>query len=317
MPSRMKHLVVCLVGVIVLGGVLSGFVNPHAAHASSVPPSSSCQQPDHIRDPQTLSASERKAQGYLPQMNGRDTSALDRTYRQHGTHICTTTPTQFKNLGADFEQDNPQWDGNVAYQRDSSNGLYPGVYGIWEVSCLPKGTNDDYSTWVGLGGVNNSNLVQAGVHGFNRGSGPHYNAWVENLADPNNSNEQDVFPVNCGDTITAEIDAPNSFFISDTQTGDTYSQSFGPAANETTAECIVERPIVGGGLAYGLSNFGTETFDVCQVESTGWGYFDGMGHAYHFFFNLVSRDGTHQLAYTGPLTNDSQGTYSVHWKAYN
>lgn len=78
----------------------------------------------------------------------------------------------------DTEYNNNIWSGNIA----DGGPSYTYVQAYWTESCIPAGTNDHFSTWVGIGGNNNNNLVQTGVDGNNWNIfNQTYVAWVENL----------------------------------------------------------------------------------------------------------------------------------------
>jgi Peptidase A4 family len=320
----MKNLVVSLLlgATLILsvffGPAVSGVkasTSPAPAGAGSLP----CVQPDHTKDPASLSASERMAQGYPLPVKGQDTSAIDKVIHQRGVHHCTATPVKSPvrshpqpqgkvTAGSGYltgAGNSLNWVGNVA---DSQN--YNASYAQWNVGCIAYGTNDHYSMWVGLGG-DPGNLVQTGIEGDNDGSGPTYYAWVENIG-ANPGYALGVFSVSCGDLVYAEALAPNYMYIVDYTSGASSWQSYGPAATEASAECVVERPDIGGHFSY-LSNFGTVTFNTCIAGVDG-GAAYYMGDLPHHFWIL--RDGTGTtLAFPGSLA-DGSGSFSVYWQAY-
>src|SRR5579884_2537859 len=78
------------------------------------------------------------------------------------------------------------------------------AYAQWNAPCIPAGKdrgNKASSHWIGMGGWQNSSLLQVGTYSNDDGNGhPYYEAWVENCtaADGGATN---VFSVSCGDQM--------------------------------------------------------------------------------------------------------------------
>jgi hypothetical protein len=116
----------------------------------------------------------------------------------------------------------PGWTGNCSsnwsgYMTNDSSESYTGVTGQWTVPTVVSTTHGSSSTWVGLGGWGNSNLIQAGteqdydpeVHPL---EGAAYFAWYEilpasqvNIGNLLNSNKQQLYPVSAGDVMQVSI----------------------------------------------------------------------------------------------------------------
>src|SRR5258708_2454229 len=108
-----------------------------------------------------------------------------------------------------------------------------------------------------------------------------YVAWVENVGANYNNN---VFSINCGDSMLAEVGAGDCMYIADFTSGSTSGwRCVSPNANTSTAECIVERP-TDNGVVTNLSDYGTETFTHCEVEESA-GASVGIGTVPHDYFN--------------------------------
>jgi len=245
------------------------------------------------------------------------------------------------------------WAGQEAY---GSNDNFESAWADWQVPCIPLSaslneTGYRFSTWVGLGGDQSFNpntfiLAQAGVDatyqtqtlappnpgGFTGppivlGPGATYQAWVEALGQAGPPEpEHDVFAVNCGDTVTAEVVASSTnhtMMIEDPRQGDFYSESFS-FADTTTAECIVEQPSAAARL--GLLDFGTQTFSDCQTYEANSNTSGGL----NLFTNKpwISQTVTRTIpgpfgpiyifateAAPGPIdTSNNNGSFSVFWE---
>jgi len=143
-----------------------------------------------------------------------------------------------------------------------SGGPFTSVSGNWVVPTVSPTRKATFSSsWVGIDGFNNSNLIQTGTeHDYYNGSA-HYSAWWEIL--PASSTTISM-TVHAGDAMSATINRGGSgswtISISDTTRNEHFSivQSYG--GQLTSAEWIQEAPTVGGRLAT-LANYGQTTFD--------------------------------------------------------
>jgi hypothetical protein len=143
-----------------------------------------------------------------------------------------------------------------------TGGPFTSVSGSWVVPTVAPSRKATFSSsWVGIDGFNNSNLIQTGTeHDFYNGSA-HYSAWWEILPAASTTI---TMTVHAGDTMSATITRGGSgswtISISDTSRGENFStvQSYG--GQLTSAEWIVEAPTVGGRLAT-LANYGLDTLD--------------------------------------------------------
>jgi hypothetical protein len=224
-----------------------------------------------------------------------------------GAPLATNPGTKSDTIHAQYHS--RIWSGNYA---DGGNN-YTYVHLQWRESCTAFGTNDVYSTWAGLGGVGNNNLVQAGADGVNSGAFSHYyEAWVENTADEAHSGY--VFGINCGDRMVEETAAGNCSIVLDLTSGASSGwRCFGPNANSGTAECIIEAPTnTSNNTIYPLSNYGTETLQYCDVEINA-GSDIGIGNVAHDYFNMYN--GSTLLSSTGSISGGD--TYTMTWHAFN
>ena len=146
------------------------------------------------------------------------------------------------------------------------NDTYTGVSAEWIVPNSSQTSNviSADAAWVGVGGITDNNLIQAGTQAIIRDGKTQYIAWYELLPDT-----QRVAPlvVNAGDHIFASVSeqAPNLWHIAltDLTTKQTFQANVPYHSSHSSAEWIVERPLAITGDATGylpLSNFGGVTF---------------------------------------------------------
>jgi hypothetical protein len=143
------------------------------------------------------------------------------------------------------------WAGYVA-----NGGGYTSVSGSWTIPQIPatSGFTAD-ATWVGIGGVNSSDLIQTGTQVITSASSTTYQAWYEML--PAVSNPIPI-TVNPGDSISASIteSAANEWTISYNSSG-------------ASAEWIEEMPSQGNNAFIPLDNFGALQFSATLAARNG------------------------------------------------
>ena len=149
------------------------------------------------------------------------------------------------------------WAGYVA-----TSGTFTAVGGSWIVP-QATGSNANLSadaTWVGIGGVSGTDLIQAGTQDIIQNGTPTYTAWYELLPA---SSVQIPLAVHPNDGMTVSIaQQPNGQWqisFSDTTTGQSYQTSVSYASSLSSAEWIEEMPSDQRGLV-SLDNFGTVSF---------------------------------------------------------
>jgi hypothetical protein len=272
-------------------------------------PSASCPQPNRNQAISTLTLQERLDQGYPLPVNGKTDPNVDQIVHDKGVHFCADTdvPRTLKTSIGHSESNSRWWSGNYA----DGGYSYTYVQLFWNESCIAYGTNDHYSTWAGIGGINSNNLVQAGADGNNWDAFTHnYDAWIENTA---SGYEATLFSINCGDAIFVEIASGNCMYLVDETSGKNSGwRCTGPNADSSMAECIVEAPTINGSVA-NLSNYGTETLSSCQIEIGGASTNYGIGNVPHDYYNMYN--GSRLLSSTGPISNGD--TYTMTWHNYS
>jgi hypothetical protein len=145
---------------------------------------------------------------------------------------------------------NDIWTGNITVNSSTDptctqNNTYVEADAVFYVPCIKSGSpSGEESSWVGLGGWNDNNLVQAGTESdvsYNIFGSPSYNyyAWTDNTA-ASNPNQIWLFSVNCGDRMQV-FAGRNYTTIYDRTNGNYNNMQTSPLASTATAEWIVER----------------------------------------------------------------------------
>lgn len=133
-----------------------------------------------------------------------------------------------------------------------SGGPYTSITGSWKVASVAASNRPTYSsTWIGIDGFNDSNLIQTGTEADYYSGAAHYNAWWEIL--PAAETPISTITVHPGDTMTADIHRGSgsmwSISITDATTGQSFTTTQSYAGQLTSAEWIEEAPTVGGRVA--------------------------------------------------------------------
>ncbi|GCE14787.1 G1 family glutamic endopeptidase [Tengunoibacter tsumagoiensis] len=221
-----------------------------------------CLQVPEGSDPSHFSPQQLSQYGLPPYRPGENYAQWVFILRSAHTRSCQSIPGNTKHMAMPLTS-SINWAGGLAV---GSQG-YSFATASWRVPCLTQtGLPGSSSTWVGLGGLNNTNLVQTGTEqDYSILTGKPtvtYKAWVENLADPSNPFARFVFSVNCTDQMVASVTANATMFIEDLTTGTYATQTFGPAADTRSADFILER-----GYNTPLPTLQPVVFHNCQVRS--------------------------------------------------
>jgi hypothetical protein len=142
-------------------------------------------------------------------------------------------------------------------------GAFTAITGSWvvpRVTATP-GTSTYASTWIGIDGMANSNLIQTGTESDVINGVVRYAAWHEVL--PAAERVIPKMTVHPGDHMTAAIVKVSAkkwtTTLTDMTTGATFTKTRTYKGPGASAEWIVERPQIGPLLAT-LSNYGSTTF---------------------------------------------------------
>jgi len=164
------------------------------------------------------------------------------------TQPNTTTPTQTSDTSSN-------WSGYV-----SNGGTYTSVTGTWIVPQVGATTAGADATWVGIGGVSGTDLIQAGTQATVSGGSVSYEAWIEMLPDSSRTVSLDVAP---GDSVTVRITEQSSgqwlIAMSNDTTKASYQRTVTYSSSRSSAEWVQEAPSSGRGIIP-LDDFGTVRF---------------------------------------------------------
>ncbi|MBV9323742.1 MAG: hypothetical protein JO352_08160 [Chloroflexi bacterium] len=161
------------------------------------------------------------------------------------------------------------WSGYAA-----TGGTYTAVSGTWTVpQFAPDSPAGADATWVGIGGVNTRDLIQAGTQQTVSGNGStQYQAWVETL--PQASHPVPL-TINPGDSVSISIDqAPQDqthwqVSFTNNTTGQTYQVTENYQSSMSSAEWIEEAPSAARGRQIPLDNFGSINFSQGSTVKDG------------------------------------------------
>src|SRR3989454_3746018 len=172
-----------------------------------------------------------------------------------GTAPAQTQPDTTTTTAARVSDTSSNWSGYVA-----SSGTYTAVTGTWIVPQVGATTTGADATWVGIGGVSGTDLIQAGTQATVSGGGVTYEAWIEMLPDSSHTVSLDVAP---GDSVTVSITEQTSgqwlIAMMNNTTKASYQRTVRYASSRSSAEWIQEAPSAGRGIIP-LDDFGTVRF---------------------------------------------------------
>src|SRR6266540_1976205 len=114
-----------------------------------------------------------------------------------GTGTAPAQPDTSSTTPARVSDTSSNWSGYVA-----SGGTYTSVTGTWIVPQVGATTTGADATWVGIGGVSGTDLIQAGTQATVAGGSVSYEAWIEMLPDSSRTVSLSVAP---GDSVTVTI----------------------------------------------------------------------------------------------------------------
>jgi Peptidase A4 family len=177
-----------------------------------------------------------------------------------------TQPTNPRVPSQDVSQN---WSGYAA-----TGGTFSAVSGSWTVpQFAPDSPAGADAAWIGIGGVNTRDLIQAGTQQTVSGSGStQYQAWVETL--PQASHPVPL-AVNPGDTVSLSISqvpqAQDQWQVSFTNntTGQTYQVTEHYQSSMSSAEWIEEAPSAMRGRQLPLDTFGSISFSQGSTVKDG------------------------------------------------
>jgi len=194
------------------------------------------------------------------------------------------------------------WAGYVSQDK----GPYTGVSGRWIVpAVVPGQTLAADAAWVGLGGTNSNDLIQAGTQAIvGRDGKVTYQAWMELMPDPSVPLPIHIEP---GDEVSVDIHALSqgrfAVSIANQTSGDSYHTQVSYLSNLSSAEWIEEMPATLGGNFIPLDSFGSVRF--LSGTATVGGRERTLGQLGASALSMINRQGQ-ALAVTSVLS-DSGG----------
>jgi hypothetical protein len=162
------------------------------------------------------------------------------------------------------------WSG---YAATSSARDYTGVTGTWTVPQPEAASTAGVSAaWVGIGGVNSRDLIQAGTQEVVSGTGhSQYQSWIETLPQASKQVPLNVKP---GDSVTVSIDKEASgadmwqIAFKNNTTGQTYQTDVKYTSTQSSVEWVEEAPSGQGGILP-IDDFGTIAFSNASATKAG------------------------------------------------
>ncbi|HZP94845.1 MAG TPA: G1 family glutamic endopeptidase [Candidatus Limnocylindria bacterium] len=156
------------------------------------------------------------------------------------------------------------WSGYAA-----RGGSFTSVTGTWTVPTVTATTSGADATWVGIGGVDSRDLIQAGTQATVSGGEVSYDAWIEMLPASSRPVSLSVAP---GDSVTVTIaqksGADWTITIKNNTTGGRYSTTVQYRSTNSSAEWIEEAPSIGRGTV-ALDSFGAVRFTGASAVRDG------------------------------------------------
>ena len=156
------------------------------------------------------------------------------------------------------------WSGYAA-----SGGKFTSVTGTWTVPTVLGTIAGADATWVGIGGIDTRDLIQAGTQATVNGGDVEYEAWIEML--PASSRPVSL-TVNAGDSVTVTLtqksDVDWTILILNNTTGGKYSTTVKYTSSNSSAEWVQEAPSAGRGTIP-LDDFGTLQFTDASAVKDG------------------------------------------------
>jgi hypothetical protein len=170
--------------------------------------------------------------------------------------------------GLQFGVQSTNWAG---YAVTGANGSVTHVTGSWVEPSVTCGAATSYAAfWDGIDGYSSATVEQGGTVAYCSGGTAYYYAWYEFY--PAVSVAIGSITVHPGDNISVTVayNSATSKFMVKVQDGTHVYTKFASVATarESSAECIAERPEVGGALAR-LSNFGTAKYGKDYTGTIG------------------------------------------------
>jgi hypothetical protein len=210
----------------------------------------------------TSSSSSPKAQPVVTPSPSSNVSGLTPS-------VPATTPSTPSTPATTTSYDSTNWSGYMA-----TTGSYSAISASWTATS-PTGngsTTSADSTWIGIGGVTTSDLIQVGTQNIVAANGQvSPGAFYELL--PNVSQTVPGITVAVGDTMSASLTQISAgqwtIHIVDTTNGESYTSTVTYASSNSSAEWIEEDPSFSSRRLIPFDNFGTASFTGGSTVASG------------------------------------------------
>jgi len=254
-PSAAAPYVVALVAIVLL-------VLGTASVVGNAPRAGSSVGPDGLRRADTareLSISVGRGARLLPLKEG---NAPPTSVVPTPVHWAHEVRPMLPRVTSGLEASN--WSGLIA-----TGAVFTGVSGTWVVPTVQPSGEDQYSaTWIGIDGVTDSSLIQAGTDQFSINGRAEYDAWYEILPAASVPLNEPVAP---GDRMEASITQQSQglweIAIADVTANWLQSGALSYSGPGTTAEWIEEAPQVNGAQST-LADFGSAEFTNLGISGS-------------------------------------------------
>jgi hypothetical protein len=181
----------------------------------------------------------------------------------------TSSPTPSSSTSTTTSYTSTNWSGYLAV-----NGNFTEISSSWTATS-PTGNGSTMSadaTWIGIGGVTTSDLIQIGTDNAVSASGQvSASAFYELL--PNASIDISSINVSPGDQMTASLSEVSASLwdmtITDTTKNQTFTEQVSYSSSNSSAEWIEEDPSYSNGQLIPLDNFKTASFTNATTVSSG------------------------------------------------
>lgn len=163
------------------------------------------------------------------------------------------------------------WSG---YALSGTAGEYNSITGTWVVPTVQPSRGSTYSSsWIGIDGFNNSDLIQTGTEQDYYSGSAHYDSWWEIL--PASETVITTMTVKPGDQMSASIKNDDNgdwtITINDLTENESFTTTQAYSGPAESAEWIQEAPTIGGHVAT-LANYGETTFNPGTVNGGNPGF---------------------------------------------
>jgi hypothetical protein len=156
----------------------------------------------------------------------------------------------------------------------ANSGNFSAISGSWQVPS-PTGNSTNTSadsSWIGIGGVTTSDLIQIGTVNTVSASGQVSSSGFYELL-PGASITVPGLSISAGDQMTANIDEVSSgqwvMTITDTTSGQSFVKDVSYSSSNSSAEWIEEDPSYSAHHQIPFDNFHTVNFEAASTVSNG------------------------------------------------